>query len=404
MQCKYLPHAALALGAAAFAAPGFAQSSVTLYGIVDTAMVYQNSQTALGSTTGGHSNYRMASGLWAGSRFGLKGAEDLGGGTKAIFQLESGFNIDTGAAQYTNALFGRQSWVGLSNATYGTVTAGRQYTAYYNLLSPWSPTNWLTGFMGAHPGDIDALDTIYRANNSFIYTSPQIYGFTASASYSIGGVAGSFNRGSTWSAALQYVNGPFGIAGAFMRVNNSTPGGGAWGTESTMNSGGQSGVSALTNGYQTAAAQQRIAFTGGYTFSPSFDISISLSNVQYLPGVNSRFTDTEIFNTAGTVLHYKPTAFWDLSAGYSYTYATQANRITSAARYHQFNLTQYYSLSKRTGLFALEGYQRAMGQTLGTPGGSSIIDATAALGDGYQTAPSSSQSQVSVALGIIHRF
>ena len=174
--------------AAAIATPAFAQSSVTLYGIVDDSIVYQSSQTNLARTNPGRSNVKMASGIWAGSRFGLKGAEDLGGGNKAIFQLESGFDINSGGQQYTNAMFGRQAWVGLTNPAYGTLTLGRQYTAYYTLLSPYSPTNWLTGYFGAHPGDVDALDTIYRANNSIVYTSPQLYGVTFSGSYSLAGV------------------------------------------------------------------------------------------------------------------------------------------------------------------------------------------------------------------------
>lgn len=107
---------AFAATALAATAPAFAQNSVTLYGIVDDSIVYQSSQTLLGSTSGGRSNIKTASGIWAGNRFGLKGTEDLGGGTKAIFQLESGFNINNGAQQYTNAMFGRQAWVGLQPA------------------------------------------------------------------------------------------------------------------------------------------------------------------------------------------------------------------------------------------------------------------------------------------------
>src|SRR5476649_1549406 len=87
-------------GVSCIASPAFAQSSVTLYGIVDTALVYANNQGSLGSTSGGHPVTKLASGIWAGDRFGLKGTEDLGGGTKAIFQLESGFNLDNGTAIY----------------------------------------------------------------------------------------------------------------------------------------------------------------------------------------------------------------------------------------------------------------------------------------------------------------
>jgi predicted porin len=397
---------AVLFGAAmAAAVPAFAQSSVTLYGIVDNGLSYTNNQASLGATSGGKSATKMTPGVWAGSRFGLKGAEDLGGGTKAIFQLESGFNSATGAQQYTNAMFGRQAWVGVTNATYGTLTAGRQYASYYQMLSPYSPTTWLTGYYGAHPGDIDGLDTIYRSNNTLEYTSPKLFGLTVSGSYSLGGVPGSFNRGSTWATGAQYALGPVGFAVGFSRINNSTVGGGAWGADSTTTNGGaQIGVSALTNGYQTAQAQQRFAVGGGYTFNSAWDVSATYSNVQYIPGTGSKFHDTAIFNTGGLVLHWKPATAWDLGAGYSYTRATRANGIDDNAQYHQFNLSEYYSLSKRSGLYALQAYQKAKGQTLGTNGAGQIIDATATLGDGYNTTPSSSGSQFAVGVGIIHRF
>ena len=402
--------AIVAATAFAAAAPAFAQSSVTLYGIVDDSITYQSSQTNLAKTQPGRSNIKMSSGIWAGSRFGLKGAEDLGGGNKAIFQLESGFNINSGAQQYTNAMFGRQAWVGLTNPGYGTLTLGRQYTSYYTLMSPYSPTNWLTGFFGAHPGDVDSLDTVYRANNSVVYTSPKLYGVTVSGSYSFAGVPDSVYQGSTWSAAIQYQQGPIGGAVAFSRINNSTNGGGVYGADSTTNTAGQSGVSAVTNGYQGAQAQNRFAVGLGYTFNSQWDVTATYTNVQYIPGINSKFTDEAIFNTAGTVLHWKATSAWDFAAGYSYTWTSKANGINDAATYHQFNLSQYYSLSKRTGLYALEAFQRANGRTLANPnftvpgGINAQTDANATIGDGFQTTPSSSRSMFAAGVGIIHRF
>jgi predicted porin len=387
-------------------APAFAQSSVTLYGIVDTGLGYQSSQTTLGSTSGGRSAVKMVNGVWAGSRFGLKGAEDLGGETRAIFQLEEGFNSATGAQSTTGLMFNRQAFVGVTNPTYGSLTAGRQYASYYQLLSPYSPTTWLTGFYGAHPGDLDGLDTIYRANNTLLYMSPKISGFSFSGSYSFAGVPGSVDQGSTWSAAAQYAMGPVGIAVGFSRINNSTVNGGAFGADSTTSSaGGQAGVSAVTNGYQTAQAQQRLAVGAGYKFNSQFDITATYSNVQYIPGAGSAFRDLAIFNTGGIVLHWKPTVAWDFATGYSYTRATRANGITSSAQYQQFNLSEYYSLSKRTGLYALQAYQRANGETLAPAGnGTHIINATATIGDGFQTTPSSSRSMFAVGAGIIHRF
>ncbi|MFX1675005.1 porin [Paraburkholderia sp. A2WS-5] len=393
---------ASALGLVALGA--HAQSSVTLYGIVDTGIGYQSSSAALGSNSGGRSVVKMNNGIWAGSRFGLKGSEDLGGGTKAIFQLEEGFNSANGAQAVSGLMFNRQAWVGMTDKRFGTLTAGRQYTSYYTLLSPYSPTTWLTGAYGAHPGDIDSLDTLYRVNNSLVYTSPTIAGLTVSGSYALGGTPGSTGAGQTWSVAAQYLNGPVGIAAGIQRIDNGNTSGGAWGANSTAsNNGSQPGVSGINNGFQSAAKQQRVAVTGGYAFNSQWDVSLSYSNVQYAAGTASLFHGTQIWNTAGAVLHWKPTTALDLAAGYSYTAATQSNGITSAASYNQFNLSQYYSLSKRTGLYALEAYQRANGQTLGT-NGKTIINATADIGDGQNGSPSSSRSMVAVGVGIIHRF
>lgn len=387
-----------------FASDARAQNSVTLYGIIDTGIGYQSSASTLGSNSGGHSKVSMINGVAFGNRFGLRGSEDLGGGTKTIFTLESGFNSTTGGQQYSGAMFGRQAFIGLTNPAYGTLTAGRQYTAYYFFVGPYGPTAWITGYYGAHPGDLDSMDLVYRANNSLQYISPTFGGFSFGASYALGGVAGSLNRGSTWSAGAQYVNSLFAVGAGFQRINNSTVGGGVWGADSTTTTGGQPGISSLNNGYQTNQAQQRFAVTSNIKFQPNWDLELSYSNVQYIPGINSAYHDTAIFNTAGIVLHWKPVTTVDVAGGYSYTRATRANGITNNAQYQQFNLAQFYSLTKRTELYALEVYQRANGNTLGTRGAGSIIQATASIGDGLNGAPSSSRSQIAIGVGIAHRF
>jgi predicted porin len=389
-------------GMAAMLATGgaFAQSSVTLYGVIDTGIGYLSSQApSTGATKGGQSVVKMLEGVWGGERFGFKGSEDLGGGTKAIFQLEEGFNTDTGAESKSGLMFSRASWVGLTNASYGTFTAGRQYTPYYNMLAQYGPTPWLTGALGAHPGDLDALDTDYRVNNSLMYTSPTFGGLKLSGMYALGGVAGSFNAGSTWSVGAQYLAGAAGIGVGFARFNNATSGGGAWSSSSTAYSGtGEQGESSITNGYQNAAAQQRFAVTGGYQFSPQWDVSASYSNVQYIAGPNSGFSTTAIFNTGGAVLHYRPAVSWDFAAGYSYTRATQANGVQDAATYQQINLTELYNLSKRTRIYVLEAFQRANGQTIN---GGKVVNATAGIAE--QSA-ASCRSQFAATIGINHQF
>lgn len=113
------------------AAPCFAQSKVTLFGLIDEGFNYlSNAQTARpASGPVGHSQYSLqdgATGGLGGSRWGLRGEEDLGGGLAAIFQLENGYSINNGALAQGGAEFGRQAWVGLRH-DFGTVTLGRQY-------------------------------------------------------------------------------------------------------------------------------------------------------------------------------------------------------------------------------------------------------------------------------------
>lgn len=93
---------------AAVAGTAQAQSSVTIYGVVDMALQHQNTGDPAGSTLG------LDSGIQSGSRLGFKGSEDLGGGLKANFQLEMGINADTGSSAQGGRAFGRQAFVGLS--------------------------------------------------------------------------------------------------------------------------------------------------------------------------------------------------------------------------------------------------------------------------------------------------
>ncbi|MFP3570068.1 porin, partial [Paraburkholderia sp. SIMBA_030] len=137
------------------------------------------------SNAGGHSAWAMSSGDTAGSRWGLKGSEDLGGGYKAIFKLENGFNINTGKLGQDSSMFGRQAYVGLSSDHYGTITLGRQYDTSvddYGFASLTAAGNW-AGDISAHPFDNDNADWDYRVNNAVKYVSPTWRGLTGEAMY-----------------------------------------------------------------------------------------------------------------------------------------------------------------------------------------------------------------------------
>ncbi|TKC92639.1 porin [Trinickia terrae] len=380
-----------AAGAALATVPAWAQSSVTLYGVVDDAITYVNNQK-------GSSNVYLRQGNLYASKFGFRGSEDLGGGTKAIFDLQAGFDLNTGAASTSGLIFNRQSYVGLQNTRYGTVTAGRQYTPYYLMVGPLTGSNWLTGATGAHPGDIDGLDTTIRINNSVTYTSPNYYGLTASMMYAFSGIAGSMGKGQTWSGAVSYANGPLSLGAGYLRMNNT-------GLTSSFDTAATASfsTSAVNQGYVSAKAVQHIATAGNYTLG-NLTLGLSYSNVQYLPGGFSLFKNTAVFNTYAALADYRFTPAFDVAGGFSYTAASKANGITSAARYEQYSLRESYRLSKRTTLYSTQAYQHASGNTLGKSGAGNIIAAAPDVGDSQSSTWSSTQGQFVAMFGVAVTF
>ncbi|MPW20741.1 porin [Paraburkholderia sp. CNPSo 3157] len=381
LSCLLIAGAVLSTGA-------FAQSSVTLYGVVDNAFSYVSNQR-------GHANFYMSQGNLQASKFGLLGAEDIGGGTKVIFRLESGFNSLTGAQSSAGLIFNRQAYVGLSNDKYGTVTLGRQYTPYFNMVGALGPTGVLTGATGAHPGDLDALDTTLRFNNSITYMSPNIAGLTFGAQYGLGGVPGSVTSGSNFSAALRYDYQAFSVAAGYVKLKDIA----------TSQSLGSFAInSPVNNGYATASSTQMIAAAARYNFNDLM-IGVNYSNVQYAPGSHSLFASEAVFNTYGAIATYRFTPAVIAGIGYSYTRASKANGIDDPAQYHQISLEQTYNLSKRTTLYALEAYQLARGKSrIASGSGTTIADAVAVVGDSQNTTPSSGPSQFVGMVGIRHAF
>ncbi|MGF6933947.1 putative porin [Paraburkholderia sp. UCT70] len=109
-----------------------AHSAVTLYGVIDEAVSYQTHTNPAGDST--WSLQQGNEGFLAGSRFGLLGNEDLGGGWKAGFRLENGFLAKSGKLDQQAQLFGRQAYVKLGHDRYGELALGRQYTTANTIL------------------------------------------------------------------------------------------------------------------------------------------------------------------------------------------------------------------------------------------------------------------------------
>ncbi|RDK02246.1 porin [Paraburkholderia lacunae] len=391
----------LALSSISFAA--HAQSSVTLYGIVDAGLGYTSGQR-VAQTKGAAgkpivysnaSNYAFASGTWSGDRWGIKGTEDLGDGLSAVFQLENGFNIGTGQLGQGSREFGRQAWMGLSSTKFGKLTLGRQYDPIVDFVGTISAGTFLTG-MGAHPGDLDNIDNQSRENNSIKYTSTDFAGFRFGALYGFGNQAGSVKNQSTWSLGGQYAHGPFAIGAAYMLANNTYgANGGAW-------TGAYDGTfaSSINEGFASAENQRIIAAASTYQIGP-VTLGVSYSNTQYKAGSFSLFNGKETFNSAGLTVAYQATPALRLAAGYDYTRGSSING-GSAPKYNQFNFASYYFLSKRTALYGLVGYQKASGKTLDAFG--NLVNATASVGDVGNGISSASNAQTLVRVGIRQTF
>ena len=197
-----------------------AQSSVTLYGLAD---VFVGSTKVKTTGTGLSTSQRQTvidSGGFNTSRFGLKGSEDLGGGLKANFLLEGGFDISTGAANnYTNpftgatsnAIFGRQSWVGVSGG-FGEIKLGKMWTPYDEVKG--SGAGAFDANIFAPAAGVWASNNYQdRPGNSIYYSTPNFGGFSAAAMYAFGeNKTATVNAGSIVSANIQYAGGPFAVA------------------------------------------------------------------------------------------------------------------------------------------------------------------------------------------------
>ena len=169
---KTLLAAALVTG---FAGVAHAESSVTLYGLVDAGYGYKQQKVSSDGVEYKNRNIGARNNVKNGSRWGMKGVEDLGNGTSAIFQLEGGFTPGDGRQAQDNRLFGRQAFVGLTGESWGTFTIGRQYNAADAFIAPIDPfgTGWGQAASNSAFGD----SVSHRYDNAIKYVSPNFSGF-----------------------------------------------------------------------------------------------------------------------------------------------------------------------------------------------------------------------------------
>ncbi|ALS59266.1 porin [Pandoraea norimbergensis] len=379
----------LALGVlGAFAGAAHAQSSVTLYGIIDAGVQYVSKTGGNLAGTGTTSkNFQFANGNLQGSRWGLKGAEDLGGGLKAIFVLENGFNLGNGTLGQGSREFGRQAYVGLSSATAGTLTIGRQYDSVVDFVGPFAVGSQWGTFAGAHPFDNDNLNNSFRVNNTVKYTSINYAGFSAGGMYGFSnsannGTAGSgFANNRAYSFGAGYANGPLSFGAGYLYI--ASPGTNTSGvlTAGDVNTPMNLGGAAVSDKAWIGAAGL------SYAFGPAtVGLVYGHSSYTYVGGGSWKFDNIELNGK------YMLTPALQLGAAVTYTWSTLNNAGTNVSpKYTQATIGTDYFLSKRTDLYLVGLYQHANNDA---PGGASMN------GLGF----SNGTNQFAVTSGIRHKF
>jgi general bacterial porin, GBP family len=377
-----------------------AQSSVTLYGIVDIGLQWNESGVNKGTTAlpawSQESAWSIDSGYQSGSRFGLRGAEALGGNWAAVFTLEGGFDASTGMSQQGSRLFGRQAYAGLRHAAFGTVALGRlatpsSGTGDFDLWGAVDPFG--TGWGLASLGATFIPSSTLREDNSIIWASPSWAGFKFAAQYSgnvdLGETApqgtntSAFNLGANWSW------GPLFLSATYDVIQYADAG-----------SAGRPGA---------GNPDQKMLQVGG-----TFDFKIvkvhaayadqnNISTVQTLAGiggVTQSFVPAGIgnFNNTAYMLGVSVPLFGGSILG-SYQYSDASNIINTAGAqfepdYSVWGIGYSYPFSRRTNMYVGYAQREWDGR----------ITATAAAGGGTLSYMSQAFDRSQFAVGIRHLF
>lgn len=341
----------------------YSQSSITLYGIIDTGVEYYNHAAGGGSFVGVPTLTGEVPSEW-----GLTGVEDLGGGNKAFFKLENGFAPGTGGFNYGGREFGRQANVGLENA-YGALTLGRQINmTTYSLLA--------ADFIGPSIHSLYVFDSYLanaRSDNAIGYLG-KFAGVTVGGTYSFGRdaagpagppatncpgqVAGNYLACKQYTALIAYDSPRFGAAVSYDRMRGNT------GASAPLTSSAYTDTHTVVDGYFKLPS---LKVGGGWIHrNLSAGAASTLYNLYFLG------------------LAYTPMAALELDA--------------QVAKYIQADVTSStglvarasYLLSKRTSVYSSVGYM------INGRKGSTSVAAGGTVEPGAQ--------QLGVMLGVRHAF
>jgi GBP family porin len=356
----------------------YAQSSVTLYGLLSEGVSYVSNE-------GGKSNVKLLAGTDQNNRIGFRGVEDLGSGLKALFVLENGFDPTTGAFQQGGRLFGRQAFVGLSSATYGTVTLGRQYDVVFDDIALYELAVGTAPGLGVNIGDNDNAYDSFRYNNSIKYVSPVIEGLQGEVMYAMSNVSQwalnrSFGAGLSWDSKKNF---KFGLM--YLDINRPGVGGNANGAVTNDYVGAPFVLFHTSPLNSNVGVERQQVFGGGaqYSFS-ALRLSTMVTDVRYdyLDHTSLHLTNFD-FSAA-----YYLTPSLEVTGGYIYTAGRYGGFSAASPHWHEAQVGIDYFLSKRTDIYLYGDFTKSHA-------GEAVT---------YLFNPSSSDNQTVVVAGIRHKF
>ncbi|WP_109481456.1 porin [Paraburkholderia sp. C35] len=370
----------------------YAQSSVTLYGIVDEAVRYQTN-----AGPGGKDQVAMTSGPETHSRWGLKGSEDLGGGWAAVFHLENGFEAFDGQLHVPDTLFSRQAYVGLSNETWGALTFGRQYAPAYDTLGDiFDPLTVGNYWQNSWP--YNGIGSYLEINNAVKYKGT-FYNLAIDAAYGFSNQAGALGIGSIYAVELTYTLGPGMLNAGYQQVSVPTSAlGSATGTSvgSAIN-GAKNTFLHVSGAYQVT---QEIRLLAGWLHAQDqtglTDSNMQQSGAPKLPGASpNRIDDTYYVGANWKVM---PPLL--LTFAYYYGHARNAERLDGSLGVgvnQSATVLAEYSFSKQSEVYAITDWARGTGAfSADYPGG--------ATSEGVPTNTVGRTNNLGVAVGLRKMF
>lgn len=359
----------------AFAGSALA-ADVTLYGVVDAGLVYTHFDQDVQSVDA-TDKFEMKSGNQAGSRWGLKGVEDLGNGVQVGFILESGFNVDDGSFRTADTLFDREASL-FVQGSFGKVAFGKlgsivQGTSSWGKVGSVSAFGTSFGNYAAQAGAIFATSTVY--DNMIAYSTPSFGGVTVYAQYSMGKSQSQSwdadnakwkptmveNESSTdryYAIGAEYANGP---AKLFFAVDST-------------NYASWTPVDPSTSdkpGYSAKDTDDSLTVTLGGNYD--FNVAKLYAGVQYFDEVAGKWIGAsankqpgKVKGWAATVSASAPVAGGNAMLGVGYTDASAADSVTDNGNSaSDFDLSRWvvsagytYNLSKRTNLYGVASYMQ----------------------------------------------